>query len=293
MDRRLFIVSALAVSAAASGAWAQSGFRSDRISARVRGRGGRDVVFIPGLASTSDVWTRTAERIDDRCRVHLIDIRGFGGLEPGANAEGPVSGAVSREIGRYIREAGLARPALVGHSLGGQMAIRTAADQGSGVERLMVVDSAPFFPALIHAAATVGDVEPIARIAYQAVLFLGEEALREQAGGMGVRLGGAADAVFQTLGWQGGHRRLIAQALYEVLTTDLRHRLPEVAAETTVVYGSTRDADAPRRDFGRMLRPTFASLPEPARFVPIEGAEHMVMIDRPSAFNAAVDRFLA
>lgn len=290
MNRRQLLCAA-ATAALPLPAWAQTGFRSDRIAVRARGRGERDVVLIPGLASTSDVWARTADRLDDRHRVHLIDVRGFGSLEAAANADGPVSGAVAGEIRRYVAEAGLERPAVIGHSLGGQVAIRVAADAGSRVGRLMVVDAAPFFPALIHAGATVGDVEPIARIAYQAVMFLGEEALRERVGQ--VQLGGAADAVFQTLGWQGGDRRMIAQALYEVLTTDLRHRLIDIQADTTVVYGSSRDPRSPRRDFGRMLRPTFASLAEPARFVPIEGAEHMVMIDRPSRFQQAVDRFLA
>lgn len=290
MNRRQLLLAAAAASLPCS-ARAQSGFRSDRIAVRTRGRGARDVVLIPGLASTSNVWARTADRLDERFRVHLVDVRGFGSLAPEANAEGPVSGAVAGEIRRYIADAGLTRPAVIGHSLGGQMAIRVAADAGSGVDRLMVVDAAPFFPALIHAGATVGDVEPIARIAYQAVMFLGEEALRERAGQ--VQLGGAADAVFQTLGWQGGDRRMIAQALYEVLTTDLRHRLIDISAATTVVYGSSRDPTSPRREFGRLLRPTFAALPEPARFVPIEGAEHMVMIDRPNSFQQAIDRFLA
>ena len=41
-----------------------------------------------------------------------------------------VSGPVAAEIRRYIDQARLQRPALIGHSLGGQIALRVAAADG-------------------------------------------------------------------------------------------------------------------------------------------------------------------
>ena len=171
--------------------------------------------------------------------------------------------------------------------------MRVAADAGARVGRVMVVDSSPFFPALISPEATVGDIEPIARLAYQAIHFLGDEALRARGREMGLELGGATDAVFGSLGWQGGDRRVLAQSLYEVMTVDLRRRLPDITAPVTVVYGWSADEASPRSRTDRLFRSAYARLRTPAAFVPIEGAEHMVMIDQPTRFMAAVDRFLA
>lgn len=279
-------------------AFAQEGgraFVSDRILVQTRGSG-PDIILIPGLASTGEVWARTADRLDDRYRVHLVSIRGFGPVPAGANGDGALVAPVAAELRRYIRAAGLERPAVIGHSMGGLVALQAAADagrdrRGGAPGRVMVVDATPFFPALISPGATVGDVEPLARIAYQALLFLGETAL--SGGGMlGADMGLAADSVFNTLGWQGGDRATLAQALYEVMTTDLRHRLPEVQAPVTVVYGWSRDAGSPRNQIDRAFRSSFATLPRPATFEPVEGAEHMVMIDQPRRFEAALDRFL-
>ncbi|MFY0398846.1 MULTISPECIES: alpha/beta fold hydrolase [Brevundimonas] len=270
---------------------APAGFQSSRIVVETRGQG-PDVVLIPGLASTSAVWSRTAAALQDRYRVHLITVRGFGPLAAAGNAEGRIGGPAAAEILRYIDEAGLDRPALIGHSMGGQMALRVAAEGGPRVGRVMVVDASPFFPSLISPGSTVGDVEPLARLAYQGLMLLGDQALRTQAASLGLELGGAADSLFNGLGWQGGDRRVLAQGLYEVMTVDLRSRLPLIQAPVTVVYGWSPDADSPRSHVDGLFRDGYRSLPRPATFERIEGAEHMVMIDRPRQFQQAVDRFL-
>lgn len=290
--RRKFLTGALAGAALTAGpARAQAGFASGRISVQTRGRGA-DLILIPGLASTAAVWSGTADRLATRRRLHLVSVRGFGDLAPQANARGAVMGAVAGEVRRYIAEQGLDRPAIIGHSMGGQLALRVAADAPGRVSRVMTVDSSPFFPALISPQATLGDVEPIARVAYQAVHFLGEEALRSGGRGMGLDLGGASDALFSAVGWQGGDRGVLAQALYEVMTVDLRRRLPEIAAPVTVVYGWSADRNSPRSRADGLFRAAYARLRRPAVFERIEGAEHMVMIDQPARFHAAVDRFL-
>jgi pimeloyl-[acyl-carrier protein] methyl ester esterase len=271
---------------------AQTAFSSRRITVTTRGRG-PDVLLIPGLASTAEVWRGVADRLAGKRRLHLVSVRGFGDLPAGANGNGAVLAAVAAEVRRYINEQRLERPAIIGHSMGGQLGLRVAADAGARVGRVMVVDSSPFFPALISPDATVNDIEPIAQLAYQAIHFLGDEALRSRGREMGLELGGATDAVFGTLGWQGGDRRVLAQSLYEVMTVDLRRRLPDITAPVTVVYGWSADEASPRSRTDRLFRGAYARLRTPAAFVPIEGAEHMVMIDQPTRFMAAVDRFLA
>ena len=290
MKRILLLLWLLVLPAAA---WAKppAAFQSERIIVETRGVG-PDVILIPGLASTSAVWDRTARALEGRYRVHLVTVRGFGDVPPSANGSGLVGGPAAAEVRRYIAEQGLRRPAVIGHSMGGQIALRVAADAGPRVGRVMVVDASPFFPSLISAGATTGDVEPLARLASQGLLLFGDEALKTQAGAMGADMGGAADSLFGTLGWQGGDRRTLAQGLYEVMTVDLRARLPAITAPVTVVYGWSADDRSPRSHIDGLFRAGYRSLPHPAAFERIEGAEHMVMIDQPRRFQAAVERFL-
>ena len=296
MEQRRNILIGLAAGAglwaAAPEAWARAGFSSRRITVETRGQG-PDLILIPGLASTAEVWRGVAGRLETRCRLHLVSVRGFGDLAAHANASGAVLGAVAAEVRRYIAEQRLDRPGIIGHSMGGQVGLRVAADAGARVGRVMTVDSSPFFPALVSPGATISDIEPIARLAYQAIQFLGDEALRSRGRQMGLELGGATDALFGTMGWQGGDQRVLAQALYEVMTVDLRPRLPDISAPVTVVYGWSADQTSPRSRTDSLFRGAYARLRTPATFERIEGAEHMVMIDQPRRFVAAVDRFLA
>ncbi|WEK40639.1 MAG: alpha/beta hydrolase [Candidatus Brevundimonas colombiensis] len=267
-------------------------FVSDRIIVETRGSG-PDVVFIPGLGSTGAAWRSTADRLQDRYRVHLITLRGFGDTAIEGNANGGLAGPAAAEIERYIRQQGLVHPALIGHSLGGQIALRVAAGMGDGVGRVMVVDSSPFFPSLVDSRATSAQVEPLARLGYQALLLFGDQALKSQAATLGVDMGLAGDMVFQGLGLQGGDRRVLAQGLYEALTVDLRPRLAEITAPVTVVYGWTRDPENPRNRLEGLYRYGFQGLRHPPRFERIEGAGHQVMIEQPGPFLTAVRRFLS
>ena len=225
--------------------------------------------------------------------MHLITLRGFGQTDIGANVNGGLSGPAANEIRRYIQAQNLSRPALIGHSLGGQIALRVAADMGDGVGRVMVVDSSPFFPALVDSRATSEQIEPLARLGYQALMLFGDKALQTQVSALGGDLGLAGDMVFDGLGLQGGDRRVLAQGLYEALTVDLRLRLREVAAPVTVVYGWSPEPRNPRNRLEGLFRHGFGNLRQPPRFERIEGAEHQVMIDQPDRFLDAVRRFLA
>lgn len=140
--------------------------------------------------------------------------------------------------------------------------------------------------------ATPGQVEPLARLGYQALMLFGDKALAGQVSALGGDLGLAGDMVFNGLGLQGGDRRVLAQGLYEALTVDLRLRLRDITAPVTVAYGWSADSRNPRNRLEGLYRHGFATLRQPARFERIEGAEHQVMIDQPDRFLAAVRRFL-
>lgn len=302
MNRRDLLLSVLGAAVAptvANAATRQPArFASDRITVAVHGPArpvGPDILLIPGIASTGEVWDATVRALTARRRTHVITVRGFGEVPAGANAVGRVVEPVAAEVARYVREARLVRPAVVGHSMGGLIGLQAASDPTAGVGRLMVVDGLPFFPALIGPQTRVSDVEPLARLGYQALRLLGDEGLRSASltlgGGQG--MGGVADMVFNGVGWQGGDRAVLAQSLYEVMTLDLRPRLPRITAPVTVVYGWSPDNTSPRAQLEGRMREAFAALRSPARFERIEGAEHMVMIDRPGPFLAATERFLA
>ena len=89
-------------------------FSSSRIIVETRGSG-PDIIFVPGLGSTGAAWRSTADRLDDRYRVHLVTLRGFCETDIGDNVGGGLAGPAASEIERYIREQRIDRPAVIGH----------------------------------------------------------------------------------------------------------------------------------------------------------------------------------
>jgi pimeloyl-ACP methyl ester carboxylesterase len=107
------------------------------------------VILIPGLSSTPAVWTSTMAALPGY-RYHLIHVSGFAGRPAGANAEGTMLVPVAEEIARYIREAHLDRPAVVGHSMGGSWTLLLAGRHPELVGKAMVVDMLPYLGIMLR-----------------------------------------------------------------------------------------------------------------------------------------------
>src|SRR5580765_3742730 len=84
---------------------------------------GRPMILIPGLSSSGDTWKTTVARYRDRYECHVLTLAGFAGVPP---IDEPVMTAVRAELATYIRERRLDHPIIVGHSLGGSLAMALA-----------------------------------------------------------------------------------------------------------------------------------------------------------------------
>ena len=266
-------------------------FTSDRITVEVRGATGPDVVLIHGLGSSPQVWRRVADRLDDDHRVHLVGLRGFATADPGANAEGALSEPVAAEVARYIAWRRMPPPAVVGHSLGGQIALRVALRGAAG--RVMVLETLPFFSVALNPRIRSDDMLGIAELARATILFIGDAAFRAGGGPVVDGLGRAGDGMLAALGVGfGGDRRVLAQGVYEVLTEDLRPSLRRVTVPVTVLYAWNPEMRITQEQSDTLWRESFDGLPG-VRFERVDEAAHMLMYDQPARLEEALERFFA
>src|ERR1700729_1888439 len=76
-----------------------------RFSVVIRGAApgkGADVILIPGLSSSRDVYAAEAKLLTANYRLHLIQIAGFAGEPAGPNATGPMLAPVVEQLHQYI-----------------------------------------------------------------------------------------------------------------------------------------------------------------------------------------------
>jgi N-formylmaleamate deformylase len=275
--RRTMLIGALAAALAPRLAVAVP-FASSRLTVAVRGSG-PDVILIHGLDSSRGVWNGTLPALAGH-RCHLVQVGGFAGVPAGGNAKGPIVGALATEIARYIAEARLIRPALIGHSMGGTIAMMVAARWPARVGRLMVIDILPAPAGLFG-----GDTRAIAPLADRLTeLFTATPEGRRSFESL-MRMFGGSGATSDP--------DVTARALRELAATDLTPELPKIVAPTTVVFATPLPGGALTPAQIRQTYTTAYRGVKRLTLAPIAESGHMIMFDQPARFNAAVRSFLA
>lgn len=289
----LLIIPAGAVAAPASDKTAQRpAFASERLSVKVVGSG-PDVLLVPGLSSSPDVWRSTVAAMPGY-RFHIVHVAGFAGKAPGANASGPVVEPVAREIARYIRESGLKKPAIVGHSLGGAWAMMVAGRNPGLVSKVMVVDMLPFLGNMFGGpTATPDSVRPIAEQMRKGIATTAGEARRKQIeqtiAGMVRTEALRADIVAHSLA---SDPAASGQAMYDLVTTDLRPDLAKIKAPVTVLYVTPTGAPVTDAQMDQFYAMSYSGAPQ-AALKRIPDSAHFIMLDSPAAFQREMKAFLA
>ncbi len=114
-------------------AWAQN-------SEVLEGRGELEMVFIHGLGSSAKVWDGLVPYLSGTFKVAVFELAGHGQTQPIADP------TIDKEVARleaFIKEQGFAYPTLVGHGLGGMIALQYSLAHPVDVHRLIMMDSAP------------------------------------------------------------------------------------------------------------------------------------------------------
>ena len=272
-------------------------FESGRFHARIDGPEAPigDVILIPGLSSSPEVWDGLTEALKGRYRVHRVHVQGFAGADAKDNATGPVAAPVAEDLARYIAEQGLEKPAVIGHSMGGTIGMMLAARHPDSVGKLMVVDMVPFMGAMFAQPGTEPtpeSVTPMADMIHQGMANSPREQYQQQADaqivGMinteSLRAGPLEDG-------RTSDQKVAAAAFRELIVTDLRPELTKITAPTTVVYVKFNDPRMTNEITDGVYRASFAAMPA-ATLTRIDDSAHFIMLDQPARFAAEVNAFL-
>ncbi|MDQ2682391.1 MAG: alpha/beta fold hydrolase [Chloroflexota bacterium] len=228
-----------------------------RIRYGVAGQG-RPVVLVHGLSASSRWWDRNVPALAERHRVYAVDLPGFGeNRAPGLLA----LDAMAVWLLRWLEAIGIGRCHLVGHSMGGFVAINLAVMAPDRVDRLVLVD--PVVRPFVH--PYVGPLQGLlAELRHTPRAFLPVLA-RDFA-----RAGA----------WT------VQRAAHAVVRADARPRLAEIQAPTLVIWGE-HDALVPMVTAQEVV----GAIPD-ARLVTLPSAGHTPMWDRAEEFNRVVSEFL-
>lgn len=251
-----------------------------------------DVVLIPGLGSSREVWAAEAAKLAPNYRLHLLQINGFAGSPAGPNATGVILPAIVEELHQYIT-ANKMQPVVIGHSLGGLLTLMLANKYPGDLRKMVIVDTLPFYAVLFSPSATVATVQPQAAALRQQMLAAPADqfALMQTTvvaalvkNEEGRKLVAAAD--------NASDRAAFANAMYDDLQTDLRGEVASIKTPMLLLYPYDSTAQGP--DLAKvdsLYKTAYAPKPN-VTFVRIDDSRHFIMYDQPEKLDAAVQAFL-
>jgi len=268
-------------------------FQSGRFHVRIDGpeHPVGDIILIPGLTSSPEVWDGLTDQLKGRYRIHRVHVQGFAGAPAEDNATGPVAAPVAEDLARYIAEQHLNKPVVIGHSMGGTIAMMLAARHPDSVGKLMVVDMVPFMGAMFGApGATAESVTPVANQIYTSMSTGTREAYNTQATA-------SINSMIKTESLRAGpirdmetsDQQVAASSFRELIVTDLRPELSRITAPTEVLYVLFAGQTPEFTD--TVYRMSYQGLPG-AELKRIDNSAHFIMLDQPAVFAAEVNAFL-
>jgi len=223
---------------------------------------GNALVLLHGLSGSARWWAHNVPILAQHFRTHTPDLIGFG--QSRNYGTQPTIPEMARLLTEWLDINDIERTHLIGHSMGGQVAIHIAAESPHRVEKLVLVSAAGIPRALSFTGVTRFLAEVVPPRGWGRPRFLPTV---------------AADAL------RAGPRSLIS-ATRLLFRDDVRPLLPRIAAPTLLVWGRL-DPLTPLAH-GEYMR---EHIPGAVLSV-FENAAHMPMVDAPQRFNQEVLGFL-
>ena len=111
-----------------------------KLYSKIYGDKGQDLIVIHGLFGMSDNWNSLGKQFAKYCKAHLIDLRNHGRSPHSTDFNYKV---MCEDVLEYMKDHNIQKPILLGHSLGGKVAMKFAFTYPEKIEKLIVADIAP------------------------------------------------------------------------------------------------------------------------------------------------------
>jgi pimeloyl-ACP methyl ester carboxylesterase len=251
---------------------------------------GAPIILIPGLGSSGEVWDGTVARYCGNHQCHVLTLAGFAGVPA---IEGPLLPAVEQQLSEYITANKFDRPVVIGHSLGGFLGMKLAADHPEQVGRLIIVDTLPALGATQMPSVTQAQLKDMAdglrkHMQQQDAAAFGAAQLQSLRGMIT-----SQEDIDRVVGWgKRSDRATVINVMADMMADDLRQDISRIKAPTLVLgswiayknYGS-------KPIFEQMYKTQYQQLAG-VKVELADTARHFIMYDDPAWMYDRIDNFL-
>jgi len=253
------------------------------IKVEITGKG-NPVLFLPGFTCPGSVWEETIQKMTTERQSHLVSYAGFNGLEP---IDMPWYDNIKKATIEYIKDHKLKNIMIVGHSMGGTLAIDIAAALPKKVSKIALIEALPCMREVMMPGM------PAEALFYESpynkqMLEMNDEQFMGMASMMSSNMTTNADKVETLTNWVlAADRKTYVYGYTDLLKLDLRPILGDLKCETLIIGASLPDAEM----FKKNYEDQYSNLSN-KEIIIAPDSKHFVMFDQPNWFNKTLNDFL-
>jgi pimeloyl-ACP methyl ester carboxylesterase len=253
---------------------------------------GRPIILIPGFDCSGEVWKDVVKHYSGHYTCYSLTLPGFAGQPPITGDS--IFPAIMQQLAGYIRQEKLERPIIVGHSMGGSLALDFAIHYPDLAGDLIIVSSAPCLPALKGSEV---NADSLANMGQMAKKYMSSQTMEQVLQSRpyiatmmldSSRLPEIMDMTVKSDRPAGG------EMVCEMLSNDLRPFTDRIQSRILALadwisyknYGATHESTYTRLkdQYKKAAHVTIAIN---------DKAHHFIMFDEPAWFYNQIDHFLA
>lgn len=243
---------------------------------------GPTLIILHGLFGSWENWRAQIKRLAEHYDTLAVDLRNHGGSPHEEAIDYPLMAA---DVVELMDRLGIEQAMLLGHSMGGKVAMQLALDHPQRVQKLIVADIAPVAYPRHHDEVFKGLFSvPLDRIRSRTEA---DAWLAKQIKDQGVRAFLLKNLVRSREGQFGWKMNL--DALYAAYDRISAAPSGEGPYTGPVLFIKGGRSDYLKAEYAERIRALFPH----ASFKVIEGAGHWLHAEKPTAFNRLVENFLA
>ena len=246
---------------------------------------GRPVLYLPGFTCPGTVWEETTRNLKGKNESHLVSYAGFNGMAP---IKMPWYETIKNELLTYIRVNNLTGLYIIGHSMGGTLALDIAAEIPERIHSLVIVDALPCMRELMMPGVSADKIQY--KNPYNDQLIkMQDDAFAKNAALYAKQMTNKTEKMELLTGWSiEADRETYVYGYTDLLKLDIRDRLSKVSARVLILGASFPSIEAVEKT----MNSQYANLAVKTIEV-VPDSRHFIFFDQPELFYTKLNTFLS